>query len=75
VTTREKGTGLGLAIVNRIIADHGGSISLQNRPDGLKGARVRVLLPENGALTMQAVDMTEGELVHDSGRLPGSLSL
>jgi two-component system nitrogen regulation sensor histidine kinase NtrY len=31
VTTREKGTGLGLAIVNRIIADHGGSISLQNR--------------------------------------------
>jgi two-component system nitrogen regulation sensor histidine kinase NtrY len=75
VTTREKGTGLGLAIVNRIIADHGGSISLQNRPDGLKGARVRVLLPENGALTMQAVDTTEGELVHDSGRLPGSLSL
>ena len=25
--------------------------------------------------TMQAVDTTEGELVHDSGRLPGSLSL
>ena len=75
VTTREKGTGLGLAIVNRIIADHGGSISLQNRPDGLKGARVRVQLPENGALTMQAVDTTEGELVHDNGRLPGSLSL
>lgn len=45
VTTREKGTGLGLAIVNRIIADHGGSISLQNRLDGLSGARVRVLLP------------------------------
>jgi hypothetical protein len=36
---------------------------------------VRVLLPENGALTMQAVDTTEGELVHDSGRLPGPLSL
>lgn len=45
VTTREKGTGLGLAIVNRIIADHGGAISLQNRPDGLSGARVRVRLP------------------------------
>jgi two-component system, NtrC family, nitrogen regulation sensor histidine kinase NtrY len=59
VTTREKGTGLGLAIVNRIIADHGGSISLQNRPDGLRGARVRVLLPENGALTMQS-DETSG---------------
>ena len=48
VTTREKGTGLGLAIVNRIIADHGGSISLQNRLDGLRGARVRVWLPANG---------------------------
>ena len=48
VTTREKGTGLGLAIVNRIIADHGGSISLQNRLDGLRGARVRVWLPASG---------------------------
>ena len=48
VTTREKGTGLGLAIVNRIIADHGGSISLQNRLDGLRGARVRVWLPATG---------------------------
>ncbi|MEL6663966.1 MAG: PAS domain-containing sensor histidine kinase [Pseudomonadota bacterium] len=45
VTTREKGTGLGLAIVNRIIMDHGGMITLQNRPDGRTGARVRVLLP------------------------------
>lgn len=45
VTTREKGTGLGLAIVNRVIADHGGVISLHNRESGLKGARVRVLLP------------------------------
>ncbi|KCZ50733.1 sensor histidine kinase [Hyphomonas pacifica] len=47
VTTREKGTGLGLAIVNRIIADHGGSISLQNRLDELRGARVRVWLPHD----------------------------
>lgn len=45
VTTREKGTGLGLAIVNRIILDHSGSIALQNRIDGLRGARVRVRLP------------------------------
>ena len=45
VTTREKGTGLGLAIVNRIIMDHGGSISLQNRSDERRGARVRVFLP------------------------------
>ncbi len=45
VTTREKGTGLGLAIVHRIIIDHGGTISLLNRPESLRGARVRVWLP------------------------------
>jgi len=45
VTTREKGTGLGLAIVNRVIMDHGGTITLENRPDGRRGARVRVVLP------------------------------
>lgn len=75
VTTREKGTGLGLAIVNRIIADHGGSISLQNRPDGLRGARVRVLLPENGALAMQSVETASSELVHTDGQSPGPLNL
>jgi len=75
VTTREKGTGLGLAIVNRIIADHGGSISLQNRPDGQQGARVRVLLPENGALAMQSDDSSETERVLEAGHMPGSLSL
>jgi two-component system nitrogen regulation sensor histidine kinase NtrY len=74
VTTREKGTGLGLAIVNRIIVDHGGSISLQNRPDGLRGARVRVLLPENGALAMQSDNMSEDEGAGD-GRVPYPLSL
>ncbi|MFN7054098.1 ATP-binding protein [Hyphomonas sp.] len=75
VTTREKGTGLGLAIVNRIIADHGGSISLQNRPDGLRGARVRVLLPENGALALQAEDPSRDETGGEDGRVPYPLSL
>ncbi|MFN3607821.1 MAG: ATP-binding protein, partial [Hyphomonas sp.] len=74
VTTREKGTGLGLAIVNRIIVDHGGSISLQNRPDGLRGARVRVLLPENGALAMQ-FDDNSADAVGGEDRLPYPLSL
>lgn len=49
VTTREKGTGLGLAIVHRIIMDHGGAITLQNRADGRQGARVRVILPRTQA--------------------------
>jgi two-component system nitrogen regulation sensor histidine kinase NtrY len=38
VTTREKGTGLGLAIVKKIMEDHGGSLLLEDRPEG--GARI-----------------------------------
>ncbi len=51
VTTRDKGTGLGLAIVHRIIVDHGGSISLLDRTDGRRGARVRMVLPRNAPTT------------------------
>ena len=41
VTTREKGTGLGLAIVQKIMADHGGDLVMENRPEG--GANVRLV--------------------------------
>jgi two-component system, NtrC family, nitrogen regulation sensor histidine kinase NtrY len=58
VTTREKGTGLGLAIVNRIIMDHGGTISLQNRLDGRRGARVRVWLPTGSAINPKSSPLT-----------------
>ncbi len=43
VTYREKGTGLGLAIVKKIIEDHGGEISLEDR--NVRGACVRITLP------------------------------
>lgn len=41
-TTKERGTGLGLAIVDRIVADHGGRISVEtNEP---RGARFVIVL-------------------------------
>ncbi len=46
VTTKPKGTGLGLAIVQKIIVDHGGTITLINRPaEQGGGAEVSVQLP------------------------------
>lgn len=42
VTTKPKGTGLGLPIVKKIIEEHGGRISLANRPTG--GAEIRIML-------------------------------
>ena len=39
VTTREKGTGLGLAIVGRILEEHGGTIELNDLPQGMFGGR------------------------------------
>ncbi|MFM2042199.1 MAG: Nitrogen regulation protein NtrY [Pseudomonadota bacterium] len=49
VTTRAKGTGLGLAIVKKIMEDHGGVLTLEDRPGG--GARVGLTLPRTLAAT------------------------
>jgi nitrogen fixation/metabolism regulation signal transduction histidine kinase len=43
VTTKAKGTGLGLAIVKKIVDEHDGTITLENRAP--RGARVSVELP------------------------------
>jgi two-component system sensor histidine kinase PilS (NtrC family) len=43
-TTREKGTGLGLAIVNRIVASHGGTITIESEPR--KGTSCILSLPK-----------------------------
>jgi two-component system nitrogen regulation sensor histidine kinase NtrY len=54
VTTRGGGTGLGLAIVKRIMEEHGGTVSLGNRPVG--GARVGLVFPALRALDKAAAE-------------------
>ena len=44
VTHKPKGTGLGLAIVKKIMEDHGGEVTLDDRPDG-PGTVASLILP------------------------------
>jgi two-component system sensor histidine kinase PilS (NtrC family) len=39
------GFGFGLALVRRIVRDHGGRVTIEDREDGESGARVRIALP------------------------------
>jgi len=43
VTSKPKGSGLGLAIVKKIVEEHGGVISAENRQEG--GAQITISLP------------------------------
>ncbi len=43
VTTKDKGTGLGLPIVKKIVEEHGGAISIENRTAG--GTCISIVLP------------------------------
>jgi two-component system nitrogen regulation sensor histidine kinase NtrY len=46
VTHKPKGTGLGLAIVKKIMEDHGGALTLGDRPEG-PGAVATLVLPRH----------------------------
>ncbi len=50
-TTKIKGTGLGLPIVNKIISEHSGDFSIQNKKDinNDKGTKVEISLPKINA--------------------------
>jgi nitrogen fixation/metabolism regulation signal transduction histidine kinase len=50
VTTKARGTGLGLAIVKKIVDEHQGELTIENRP--AKGVSVSVLLPVAGAASL-----------------------
>ncbi len=52
VTTKPRGTGLGLAIVKKIVTEHHGSVTIDNRP--AQGASVTVVLPLAGGGGMAA---------------------
>ena len=60
VTHKPKGTGLGLAIVKKIMEDHGGSLTLDDNPDG-PGATTCLILPiVSPAATMDRDDTSHG---------------
>ncbi len=42
-TTRARGTGLGLAIVQKIVEEHGGSVSISSEPE--RGTKATVVIP------------------------------
>ena len=52
VTTKPRGTGLGLAIVKKIVDEHHGVISIENRPR--RGASVSILLPVRDGASAKA---------------------
>ncbi len=58
ITTKQKGTGLGLAIVKKIVAEHSGTVWLENNNDH-KGASAVLRLP----VIIQSINTTKIQIV------------
>jgi signal transduction histidine kinase len=50
-STKGRGSGMGLALVHRIVADHGGTLHLENRSP--RGAVARIVLPDTVATFLE----------------------
>jgi nitrogen fixation/metabolism regulation signal transduction histidine kinase len=62
VTTKSRGTGLGLAIVKKIVDEHHGDLTIENRP--AKGVLVTILLPvAKGADSADSAAAVPGDTV------------
>ncbi len=69
VTHKPKGTGLGLAIVKKIMEDHGGSVTLDDRQgtgDDTMGAVAALVLPETPPASADAPDRVPGPVTLES---------
>jgi two-component system nitrogen regulation sensor histidine kinase NtrY len=64
VTHRDKGTGLGLAIAQRIVAEHGGSLTLTDSPDGGACARISLMLDRAARDDAPGADQTRRAAAH-----------
>jgi two-component system, NtrC family, nitrogen regulation sensor histidine kinase NtrY len=75
VTHKPKGTGLGLAIVKKIMEDHGGEVTLDDRPDG-PGTVAALVWPSAVTLTEATggknAAAPAGELVHAGNEAHGA---